>query len=50
MFKERELIKTEGAKEWQQEERLWDVFIENIIQLQSNGAEKQPTTINEGSL
>jgi hypothetical protein len=50
MFKKRELVKTEGAEEWQQEECLWDVFIKNIIQLQRNGAEKQSTIINEGSL
>ncbi len=50
MFKEREPVKAKGAKDWQQEEHLWDSFIETIRQLQHNGAKNQPTTINEGLL
>jgi len=50
VFKERELVKTKGAKKWQQEEHLQDFFIETIRQLQHNGVEKQPAIINEGSL
>ncbi len=50
MFKERELVKTKGAKEWQQEECLRDFFIEIVRQLQHSGVEKQLATINEGSL
>ena len=33
----------------QQEELLWDLFIETIKQLRHSGFENQPTTINEGS-
>jgi hypothetical protein len=33
----------------QQEELLWDLFIETIKQLRYSGFENQPTTINEGS-
>jgi len=44
------LVKTKGAKEWQQEEHRLDFFIETIKQLQHSGAEKQHATINEGSL
>jgi hypothetical protein len=44
------LAKTEGAKEWQQEKHMRDSFIKIVKQLQHSGVEKQPTTINEGSL
>jgi hypothetical protein len=30
VFKEKELVKTKGVKEWQQEECIWDLFIETI--------------------
>ncbi len=50
VFKERELVKTRGAKDWQQEKCLWDLFIEIVKQLQHSGAENQHTTINEGLL
>jgi hypothetical protein len=50
VFKERELVKTKGAKEWQQEECLHDSVIETIKQLQHSGAKKQHAIINEGSL
>jgi hypothetical protein len=30
VFKEKELIKTKGAQDWQQEERLQDSFIEIV--------------------
>jgi hypothetical protein len=33
VFKERELVKVKGAKDWQQEERLQYSFIETIKQL-----------------
>jgi hypothetical protein len=33
VFKERELVKAKGAKDWQQEKCLWDSFIETIRQL-----------------
>jgi hypothetical protein len=41
MFKEKELVKTKGVKEWQQEKRIWDSFIEtikhyNIVGLKTN--------------
>jgi hypothetical protein len=49
VFKERELVKIKWAEKWQQEELLWDPFIESI-KLKHSGAKKQPTTINEGSL
>jgi hypothetical protein len=49
VFKEKESVKTKGAEEWQQEKGLRS-FIENVRQLQHNGAKKQPVTINEGSL
>jgi hypothetical protein len=50
VFKERDLIKAKGAKNWQQKEHLWDSFIENIRQVQHGGNEKQLATINEGLL
>jgi hypothetical protein len=50
VFKEREPIKTKGAKEWQQKERLQYSFIEIVKRLQQSGAKKQLATINEGSL
>ncbi len=50
MFKEKELAKTKGVEEWQQEERLQDSFIEIVRQLQHSGAKEQLATINEGSL
>ncbi len=50
MLKERELVKTKGVEDWQQEKCLHDSFIETIRQLQHSGAKNQPTTINEGSL
>jgi hypothetical protein len=37
VFKERELVKIKGAKEWQQEECLRDFFIEIVGQLQQWG-------------
>ncbi len=40
MFKEREPIKTKGAEEWQQEERIHDFFIKTIRLLKRNGVEK----------
>jgi hypothetical protein len=33
VFKERELVKIKGPKDWQQEEYLQDSFIETIKQL-----------------
>jgi hypothetical protein len=30
VFKERELIKAKGAKDWQQKNHLWDSFIGTI--------------------
>jgi hypothetical protein len=50
VFKEREPVKSKGSKDWQQEERLRDLFIETVRQLQHNGTENQPTTINESLL
>ncbi len=50
MFKERELVKAKGAEEWEQKKHLRNSFIKTIRQLQHNGAEKQPITINESSL
>jgi hypothetical protein len=50
VFKEREPIKAKGAKDWQQENRLLDSFIEIVRQLQHGGTDKQPTIINEESL
>ncbi len=50
MFKERELVNTKGVKELQQEECLWDSFIEIVRKLQHSGVEKQVVIINEGSL
>jgi hypothetical protein len=50
VFKERELIKSKRAEEWQQEEHLRIFFIETIKQLQHSGIEKQPVTVNESSL
>jgi hypothetical protein len=50
VFVEIKPIKTKGVEDWQQEEHLWDSFIETIIQLQHDGARKQLATINEGSL
>ncbi len=40
MFKERDLVKTKGAEEWQQEDRLQHFFIETVKQLQYSRAEK----------
>jgi hypothetical protein len=45
VFKERELV-----EDWQQEEHLWDSYIETIRQLQHGGTNKQPNIINEESL
>ncbi len=50
VFQERELLKTKGVEEWQQEKHLQDFFIEIIRQLQHSGVDKQPIVINEGSL
>ncbi len=50
MFKERELVKAKGAKDWQQEEHLQYSFIEIVRQLQHGGINKQPIIINEESL
>jgi hypothetical protein len=41
MFKEKELVKAKGVKEWQQEKCIWDSFIEtieyyNIVGLKTN--------------
>jgi hypothetical protein len=41
VLKEKELVKTKGVKEWQQEECIWDSFIEtikhyNIVGLKTN--------------
>jgi len=30
VLKEKEVVKTKGTKDWQQEEHLWDSFIETI--------------------
>jgi hypothetical protein len=40
VLKERELVKAKGAKDWQQEEHLWDSFIEVVKQLQHGGTDK----------
>jgi hypothetical protein len=40
VFKERELVKTKGVEEWQQEKHLRNFFIEIIKQLQHSGVEK----------
>jgi len=50
VFKEKGPVKAKGAEELQQEERLRYSFIKTIKQLHHSGAEKQPLTINEGSL
>jgi hypothetical protein len=49
VFKERELVKTKGAEEWQQEECLQD-FIKIVRQLQHSRVERRPVIISEGSL
>lgn len=40
MLKKRKLVKIKGAKDWQQEECLRDLFIEIIRQLQYGGIDK----------
>ncbi len=50
MFIKRELIKTKGAKDWQEEKHIQDSFIEIIRHLQHDELKKQLATINDSSL
>jgi hypothetical protein len=50
MLKERKLIKIKRAKDWQQEEHLWDSFTETIRQLQHGENDEQNSTTNKEPL